>query len=196
MKTKNSRVTSLLLIFLLITVTCIFVSTWFTKGCLIFDCPPKRNFTVFDMSIPSGYLPNNLDIKLRPDKGMLNVIEESHGGVEWQNGYAVYIVLKFGTENQAKEWFIFKSQQNFFYPNLPITSEKEDILHHLMLNADQYKIQCGYDITQDSRCVLYARYQEFYIFFNSSLDELEFTEINFIDLISYIDIQMNKLLNE
>jgi hypothetical protein len=196
MKANNSHLTSLVLIFLFVIVSCTFVSTWFTKGCLIFDCPPKRNFTVFDMNIPSGYLPNNLDIKLRPDKGMLNAVEESHGGAEWQNGYAVYIVLKFGAENQAKEWFIFKSQQNFFYPNLPIASEKEDILRHLMLSADQYEIQCGYDISQNFRCVFYARYQEFYIFFNSSIDEVEFTKINFIDLISYVDLQMNKLLSE
>lgn len=194
---KRKRNLSLyILIFVFVSVSCLILSTWFTKKCLIWDCPPKRDFTVLDMNIPTGYLPSGLDIKLRRIRPIHGAIEEAQGGAEWENGHAVYIVLKFGTENQAEDWFRFESQQNFFYPNFPVSGETEGVLYHLMPNANNHQVQCGYDLRQVSRCVFYAQYKEFYIFFTGLVGDDQIPEEKFIALMDFVDLRISMLLGK
>jgi hypothetical protein len=183
----------LLIACLLIVSSCALFAFWLTRGCLFFDCPPKRDFTVFDMNIPKGYLPEDQSIELRPDRGNLTAIEESIGWAKWTNGQAIYMVLKFASEKHAIEWFNLGGRENRFYPDLPSLESHQDILKHPMPNSSNYKTQCGY-VLKDFRCILDVRYEEFYIFFSGSVGENQINDQDFIALMDYIDTRISNFL--
>lgn len=196
---KNRYVITLSVVFsiacLLIVSTCSVFAYWTLQGCLYFDCPPKRNFTVYDMNIPKGYLPEEQFIKLRYDRNAYyGAMEKSSGSAEWQNGQAIYIALKLGAEKEAINWFAFDSRQNKFLPNLTASEAHKNILKHKMPNASDYQVQCG-SVPGDFRCIFNARYEEFYIFFSASVGKNVMSDEDYIKIMDYIDTRINSLLN-
>ncbi len=192
-------VISVIVIFLLLSTGCaILTAQWFVNKCFWWDCAPKRTFTVFDLNIPEKYFPVNAQIdSLSPDRGIITAVEEATATTRWINGVAIYHILRFGTENQAIKWFKDQSNSGIFL-RPAIDSEQaylnQDILNYPIAEANEYRIKCG-DVTQGFRCIFEGRYEEFYIFFSSSIGKSEISDQGFMEIMNYIDTKMGKLLH-
>lgn len=168
----------------------------FMNKCFWWDCAPKRDFTVFDLNLPSDFFPNASEVPLlKPDRGNITAIEEAIGVRYWSGGGAVYIVNRFATENQAMQEFMSRSRREFFTSQLENVNVYRDILTYQSDVANTYNIKCGYDIGRTS-CIFIARYQEYYIFFNGYLSESGLSKEKFLGVLGFIDSRMNELLYE
>ena len=191
--TRSSWVTlSLVLLFLL----AISSSTYqlIVKKCVWWTCAPVRSFTVYDLSLPNEFFPGDNGMSpLYPDRGIIEAVEEVRSTASWKGGGAIYKVLRFGTEKQATEWYSVEVGLDLFTDspiNLPdfsgLTLYKNSV-------PDESKVNCGF-VLEDFRCVYWARYHEFFIFFSSSIDNDELRTDDFIQILDYINERVESLL--
>ena len=166
----------------------------FTKNCVLWNCPPKRDFTIFDLDIPSHFYPKGSEIiALVPDRSP--AIEQALGGARWKGGTALYLPKKFGTNNLASKWFNNQIKLDLLKQNPDLSEEisVKNILNFQSGFADESLTKCGY-IQNDFSCAYFSRYQEYYIYFNASIDEEKMSAENFINVLEYIDSMMMNLL--
>ncbi len=179
-------------------ITCITMFQIFTRGCLWWDCAPARSFQVSALNLPAEFFPVNAMVN------QLYPISEKEGAVEamgatnyWNgtDGLSVYSILKYSTERQASERFEYYFEF-FFVENLPAPLEQLPQIRYHSEKADEYFVACG-DVEFNSwitfRCGLVARYEEFFVFFNSVLDD-DMAIQDFEEIIIYIDSKMEELL--
>jgi DNA polymerase II small subunit/DNA polymerase delta subunit B len=110
----------------------------------------------------------------------------------WKNGVAIFIVRRFATEAKAIRHYEVDSNVKFTNRS-GIDSQNDDSIKFEGFYASQSSVQCGY-IVNDFRCVFVARYEEFAVFFSSSIDGSEMTKEDFLESITYIDATFEKLI--
>lgn len=186
------------IILITITILCHLAYQFLVKRCVWWECPPNRDFSVFDLNLPDEFFPPGADIHpLQPDR-VEDAIEEAVTTNYWEDGLAIYSVLRFPTRQKASEWHHFELKIYKFDRQLENPQLYSTILNYQSDVADEYIAKCGYVISKDLRCVFWARYQEYHIFFSGSMEDGEIvgmTQENYLDLMEYIDNRMDVLLN-
>jgi len=163
------------------------------NNCFWWECAPERDFTIYDLNIPDKFFPPTATINpLHPDRQDVSV-EEAITTNYWENGRAIYSVLRFSTVSKAKKWYHFEMESFSFPEQLENPEKYSEILGYKSIVADDYATICGY-IGSNFHCVYGARYQEFYIFFNGSIGDGGMSVMDFIGVLSFIDAKMQKLL--
>jgi hypothetical protein len=158
--------------------------------CLWWQCAPKRDFTVFDLNLPSDLFPANAETHdlhfLRGD----NVsIEAASSTNYWPNGVGIFVVRRFATEARASRHYDFDSRLKFTKP----PGKSDLLLTYQSKNASNSTVQCGY-VLLDYRCVYVARYAEFTVFFSGSIGDGAMKGDSFLAIVTYIDDKFSKLL--
>jgi len=190
---KVSRLIIGILLALVGLVAMLCISPYFLLGygCFWWECAPHRDFTVYELSIPSELLPLNAQpIMLRPSRGTIGAVEEVSGESQ---GFAVYIVNRFNGIKRAEKWYDGRVASARFTNPLFDTKAVSVLLNFKSKTADQYNVACGY-LSEELRCVFEARYQEYYIFFRGIIREERLTQDHFYSIISYIDQKIGVLL--
>lgn len=167
---------------------CVLFYGLLVKKCLPGECAPKRNFVVTDLSIPKSFFPSTATV------GVFDSPSESFGAVEsasmnvfWRQGEggSVYIVRRFATIEQAQR-FLNALRSDEIFPASPDISYRSS-------TADSYYVGCGYSQFGGERCELLARYDEFVVAFNVTIDKL-MTIQKFEEITIFIDNQISKKL--
>ena len=168
----------------------------FVAKCLWLNCAPKREFTVFDLNIPNTlFPPGSPPSTLLPDRGTIEAVQEARDVTLWEtNGEAVYLVKKFATLDQSKDWFRDNENIYSYTEVLQTSSQVNIILTHKPLYADDFSILCGYLINH-LNCSFQARYEEFYILFRSSISD-DMTAGDYLEVLEYLDSRMADLLKK
>lgn len=162
-------------------------NVWVNR-CLPWECASKRNFAVTDLGIPGHFFPTNAI------GGRWITEGESFGAVEygsmnffWRKGRgaAIYIVQRFATEEQAHESFSGLRNNGV----LPTSSD----VTFRSTTADAHLVGCGYSPFGGERCELLARYEEFVIVLNVTIDRL-MTVQDFEEIVIFVDDQISTKL--
>jgi hypothetical protein len=123
-------------------------------------------------------------------------LSESFGARESKNqtiywdggtGLTVYNVRRFATNGQASRFYRYYSSVEPY----PESTENS----FAAKSADEYRLGCGYSEFGGFRCHLDARYEEFVVALNATIDS-EMTIDRFVSLVSFIDDTMGGLLRE
>ena len=156
----------------------------FFRQCLFWACVPTRSFTVFDLGLPMDFFPEDtLDTSMFRPSESLGAIESGTMNIFWREGKgsAVYNVWRFSTEERASKFFKALSNDTS-YP-------EQDELKVRSRIADEYAAGCGLSQFGGYRCDVIARYKEFTISFNATIDH-EISVEQFEQIVIYIDEQM------
>jgi hypothetical protein len=189
---KNSR---LFLILLLTVSVCITSYQLLVNRCLWWNCAPERDFTLFDLNLPSEIFPLGSDIReLQPDRDYPS-IEEAATTNRWETGDSIYILRRFPSSQQAVQRFNSRTERNIFtQPELG--GENTQVIKEFQSSiANYFKLECGY-FFNDFRCVYWACYEEYYIYFSASVGETDLEPETFFEAITYIDSRMGELLGK
>jgi hypothetical protein len=192
MKTKNR--TSALILSGFFLVICVVCYQLFVHKCLWWECAPNRKFNVYDIALPDTFFPTSAKVyPLHEERGIINAVEEGISTVDWKNGLAVYKILRFATEKQASKWYKTEVGLNLFTSNLQELENYPSILSYQSNVAEEFYSDCGY-VLKDARCIYWARYDEFFIFFSGSIGENEMSDRDFLGAMNYIDAKIGELL--
>jgi hypothetical protein len=179
-------------IFILISSCCIIPYYALGYGCL-WGCAPKRDFTVYDLNLPSELLPIRLStglLVLHPDRGTVGATEEAIGDIE---GVAVYKIIRFDSITKALKWYAARTRSQRFTSALENPLQLSQALKFKSENADEFQVTCGH-LSVDLSCYFEARYQEYYVFFRGSIGDGKMKPEEFVNVISYIDQKFGELL--
>lgn len=188
---KKRWIKSTLIVLFSVAMLCVVCYQLFTYNCLWLNCAPKRDFTLWDLGIPPAFFPPHTLFSMSPGEDDI-FAEELYGGV---HGIATYMLKRYATQNQASNWFVMMARSNEFTDPPKNIEELSDILDYQSLIADDFLVECGYSLS-DFRCIVRARYQEYFIFFSGSLDEDKMTKENFLGVMMFIDFKMDELLGD
>lgn len=193
-KKKIGCIYGICVLFATISLFFIVGNQLFRHKCVWWSCAPKRDFSIFELNIPSEYFPMNADIPvLQNDRGIVTAIDEARGASNWDGGGAVYIVKKFATIDQASNWFDLRLKKDLFTSQLEIQGPYNDILRYRSPIADNYNVACGY-VIDNASCIMSAQYEEFYVFFNGYLSDDGMMQKDFLEIVQFIDGKMKDLL--
>jgi hypothetical protein len=168
----------------------------FANNCLWWNCAPERDFTVYDLNLPDEYFPKDAYIQdLHEDRSDFGPREAAVLTNHWSSGVAIYLVQRFATDSQASTRVANQVNIKVIKNVMEHQGQYSMILDYKSEYADEYYVECGYTGTNDFRCRLDARYQEFYIYFSGSLGEGEMSKEDFLGVMTYIDERINTLLS-
>jgi hypothetical protein len=190
---RNATVLIVLSILLLITILFTVFYRLFFYGCFWWDCAPTRNFSLLDLDLPVSLFPPNAETEglhhIRNDLSVDPVV----ASFLWHSGTASYSIRRFPTTSKASVEYKFQINSRIFTTSIEPNNDVSDILKHKSNTADESNIRCGYVLT-DFRCLFVARYQEFTIDFNSTIEAQGMTNNNYLNILKYIDNKMAELL--
>lgn len=159
------------------------------RQCLLWTCMPDRAFSVFDLSLPNHLLPDNAVVNPMVIPSDPSGVESGNISFFWQETEGLYggvlDVDKYGTEMGAKKAFesgLYWRSRGSYKAHTEITYESPF--------ADEFLIGCGSSMFDNGyECSLTARYQEYVVDFNSSIDR-QLSESQFEQIVINIDQQM------
>lgn len=161
------------------------------KGCLWWECVPSRPFRVADLDLPSSLFPSDAAANsLAPLSDEEETIEDGIKSVYWDEGIAVYTVLRYPTIRQAAK--IFSIEKNFFVDD--VSKElwtRPPELNLESAKANEFYMGCGN--WQDYRCGMTARYEEYVVHFNAVIGP-SMTYKDFEGIVVFIDRQISNRL--
>lgn len=193
----SNKLKTWLIILVSIIGCCIISYQGLVRGCFWWDCVPERDFEVYVLSLQRSYklFPTETDFSpLSPNRsGNIYATDEYSQGLSWKIGQAYFMVKRFVSTHKASNIFEEEKDLNFFSSPLDVTSEYETIFSYNSTNADEYFIDCGIHL-EDVECVFGARYEEFYLFYQSTIDQY-MTVDGYLAIIQHIDQKMRELLN-
>lgn len=161
--------------------------------CIWWQCAPTRDFTIYDLNLPDHFFPSNAQVSpLHPDRQEVSVDEAATTNY-WENGRAVYSVLRFSTIKKAERWFDFEVNSFEFTKELDDITAYKRVLEYRSKVADEHAVFCGY-VSSDIQCDFGARYQEFYVFFSGSMGSGEMSVDDFLGVMDFVDTKMQELL--
>jgi hypothetical protein len=155
------------------------------RGCLFWNCPPRRSFTVFNLDLPASIFPeNSAKSPLHQPSELSGAQDAAISTIFWNNGQgsAAYNVSRFGTEEKASARF-HRSWNFAPYPlhgNLTYRSQV----------ADDFAIGCGNSPFGGYACMVVSRYEEFVLSFHAYMDDEAMTIERFQEIVIFIDQQM------
>jgi hypothetical protein len=183
-----------LIIFTIISCAC-FVSfyQYLLNRCFWWECVPERNFTVLDWEIPLYLFPDGSFTEhiTAPTDNSLGEVEAGFQTIRMYSGVAIYDIYRFSSVKNAitqferdKESMISSETGNLWLVPDNITFSSE--------TADDIYIACGY-WSNRYRCKMIAYYQEYFIFFNTDIND-QMTFERFENIVAYLDEQISSRL--
>ena len=151
--------------------------------CFAWTCAPPRDFSVFDLSLPSYLFPSDAIVDvLQPDTETFGARDAGNMTVYWSSGrgLAIYNVRQFSSSVRAEKFYstLRSLDDPYYHPTTDVSFNSQ--------LADSFALGCGFSEFGGYRCDMTAQYEEFVISFNSIIDDEmsfgQFEEIaNFID---------------
>lgn len=171
----------------------IFTCQYTLKDCLWWECVPERDFHVLDLELPVFLFPDKTYLSpISPSSEGGGEIERGSQSIFWDDGdrVAIYSIYRYPTIKRAIRAFKFyidymvdsETKKPWIHPNEVIFSSP---------TADEMIIACGN--WSERRCGMLARYQEYVIFFNATMDE-KMTYTEFEKIATYLDEQISSRL--
>jgi hypothetical protein len=195
MKNKKIVVGITLVVFMCLT-SCVVAGQLFFKGCLWWECAPARTFDVLDLGLPSTLFPADAQYSsMYYDRNApLKVIDNGGQTIYWGsgNGLGIYFVYQYPTTGDAQEDYL-RNRNWFFQDDNTKIPWDENVLTYDSSYADEFYSACGIIVANDYRCGMTAQYQEFFVFFNTTITE-EMTHDDFQRVVTFIDQQMGKYI--
>jgi hypothetical protein len=178
---------------LLVSICCISVSQYISKGCFWWECVPKRDFHVSDWEIPISLLPTGASTGplTRPADNMFGEIEGRFQDIYLGYRIATYEIYRFPRVKDA----VFRFEQNKKGMVDRETGKVWEVPGHLTFSsstADDWYVACGYS-SQIYSCEMTARYQEYVIFFKADINN-QMTFAHFEKILFYLDEQISSRL--
>lgn len=165
------------------------------RQCLLWTCAPERAFSVFDLSLPDHLLPDNAVVDPMVPPSDPSGVESGNISFFWQEASNLHggalDIDRYGTEMGAKEAF----ESGLYWRSKGSYKAHPEITYESPI-ADEFLIGCGSSMFDNGyECSLTARYQEYMIDFNSSIDK-QMTESQFEQIVINIDQQMIDFLGQ
>ena len=191
---SKERVTYAIPVFVILALAIICVAAYQLqfRRCLLWTCASVRSFSISDLTLPASYFPPGAFVgpmAIEPPSESGGAVESGIITVYWDDGKggAVYNVFRFGTKAQASRFYARYSRL-FPYSEHSRLSLASQI-------ANEYQAGCGYSKFGGYRCHLDARYEEFVISLNVTID-VEMTFEQFEKVADYLDEKMWRLLSK
>lgn len=186
---KRKTIFSLLiLIFASIAFFCNIDVRELLLGCYWQQCAPERGFHVLDWEIPEYFFPKYAKVSHMyiPSEGS-GEIEWGSQTVFWDNGDGIagYDIYRYPTNRKAS--MQYERILNRMADRETKHPWDSDILNFTSASADEIFIACG--TWTEKRCGMLARYQEYVIFFNATMDE-KMSYSDFEKIMIYLDEQI------
>ena len=173
---------------------CIFICAsavqFILHKCLWWDCAPQRNFKISDLALPSNLFPDGSIINpIFPLSDEHTTIEDGMQSIFWDNGNgsAGYTIYRYPTVKNAKDAFEFHKHELFNRETKEAWKPPTNLTFS-SATADALYIACGY--WNDKECAMVARYQEYVVFFNTTVDT-KMTFPSFEKILIFIDQQIS-----
>ena len=190
----SKKLIGLLVILVLAFLGCSLTYQWVVKGCLPWECAPERSFSTEEIQVPNEYFPEGANIgELVEDRGVLYADEFFQSG-RWEGGRSSFIVMKFVSDKRASAVFEKEKGIDHFTASGNTPDSIDQILSFRNDGAIQYFTECGYDL-EDLVCVHGAHYDEYYVYFKSTIDSKMVAE-NYLGILKYLDRKMISLLDD
>ena len=196
--TKRLTITVSIFVIALCLISCVISAQLFLGGCLWWECAPNRSFDVIDLELPANLFPINAiyNIFYLDSDDNLETVQSGGQTIYWDNGngLAIYIVDMYATSRNSSR--NFESIKNSFFSdrgNSKILWSKPDELTYISPLADNFFVACGTLIGKDYRCGVVAQYQEFVLFFNTTISE-RMTYQDFQKIVICMDEQISNYL--
>jgi hypothetical protein len=191
---KNKFSPQIIIVMFVCLISCIVAGQLFFRRCLWWNCAPTRNFDVLNLGLPSSFFPT--DSQYNPiyydSDDNLETITSGIQPIYWESGGGGYFVNRYATFANAKKEYKFT--RGWFFENGNSKAQwNEYVLTYKSSFADEFYSACGVLVANDYRCGMVAQYQEFYVFFNTTISE-EMTYKDFESVVTFIDQQMGKYL--
>jgi hypothetical protein len=186
MSKKNVLILSALF---LLTILCVFGTQYALNLCFWWDCAPKHDFTAADLSLSDYLFPEEAMIdspsSIRDDFGTTDNMRQ---GATWGNGtgFFTYIVRRYPTVDRAVNGY---NLDKAYLSKGPWQPSKDLQIENKF--ADESFSACG--DWAGYRCEFIARYQEFVISINSTIDE-NMSYDRFETIAEYIDTLISQRL--
>lgn len=192
---KKIAITLLIFFFcfaLVAIVLCAFSTQTFLLGCVWWDCAPERNFHVRDWELPASFFPDGALVEhISASSEGTGEKERGSQTILWPYGGAGYSIERYASNRKAISNYEFQVKHMADYvTNIPWTEPTH--LTFYSTTADDIHISCGKGL-QDIKCGFAVRYQEYVIYFSSSIDE-RMTFEDFEKVLFYIDEQISSHL--
>lgn len=190
MKTATRRIAlSFLLILGVVFVCSVSLHQLLSRHCLLWTCAPTRSFGVHDLELSMSLFPEEATVTpFRRPTDLQGAVDSAIMTVFWEegNGLAVYNVWQYGTENQASGLYQAQLRDSDY--------AEQYNLFFVSSVADEYSKGCGFSEFGGYRCDVKARYGEFVLSFNATIDEHLPVE-RFEELVASMDKQMAERLS-
>lgn len=168
---------------------CIVLSQTFLRGCLWWECAPERSFHVRDWELPASLFPQGALIEhISASSEGLGEKERGSQSILWPYGGAGYSIKRFASNRQAISNYEFQINQMADYDTGMPWAEPAQISFH-SITADDVHIACGNGL-QGTECGFTGRYQEYVIYYSSSIDD-RMAYKDFEKVLMYIDEQIS-----
>ncbi len=162
--------------------------------CIWWECAPRRDFDVYDFSIPSAYYPDGIESNPLTDTEIWLPVQEGISATYLDYGLSIYSVFRFATVEQAAEWYENEAG-DMKWSIQASDSELPIILPFAPRYSDEFIVECG--IRQaETRCTFDARYQEFTTYFASTIGPNSLSEQQYVAILQFIDDQFGRFLSE
>jgi hypothetical protein len=174
--------------FIVCGLSCLAAWQWFVVGCLWWECTNSRPFNSQEIQIPQEYFPSGSAYnRLHPDSELQGAIQRERQTIFWgesNDATAVLEVSRYPGVLRATNRF--ELELRIFSDSAGAPWARPAELTFQSASADQSFLGCG--TLAGSRCVFVARYGEYLIAFDATIDD-QMTLQEFKRIIEYLDIQ-------
>jgi hypothetical protein len=193
----NKRVVAIILaglfsVFLITISLCAFSIQIFLNGCVWWECVSERNFHVHHLELPASLFPDGARVGGigTPSEGA-GEIESGSQTILWPYGGTGYSIKRYPSIRKAISNYEFEVNHMTDAGTKTPWTKPENIIFN-STTADDIYIACGQGV-QGKNCGFTGRYQEYVIYYSSSIDE-RMTFEDFEKILAYIDRQISNQL--
>jgi hypothetical protein len=194
---NNKRSVFAIVVLVLLGMTsCVVAGQLLLKRCWWWECAPTRTFDVSDLGLPASLFPDNAQYNpVYYDRNApSDTVDNASQAIYWaQGGGAGYLAYQYPTTLGAQKNYA-RTRDWFFQNGNTKIPWDENVLTYKSSLADDFYSACGILVAKDYRCGMVAQYQEFYVFFNTTITK-EITYEDFERAVVFIDQQMVKYLH-
>ena len=193
MNNKKS-VSTIVLVVVMCLSSCFVAGQLLLKGCWWWECAPSRTFDALDLGLPATLFPANAQYhpifydRNAPSDTVGNGVQTIYWGKG--SGLSIYLVFQYPTTVSAQKNHVW-TRDYFFRNGDTLIPWNENVLTYKSSFADDFYSACGILVAKDYRCGVVAQYQEFSVFFNTTITD-EMTYEDFERIVIFIDQQMVK----
>lgn len=190
----RSRIASISVLLICLGV-CATLFQAISHGCMWWECAPARPFKVLDLELPADLFPLGATVRaLYPLSEGEGTLENGQKSVYWGDygsGIANYEVLRFPSAKRATEVFSLDKQNIYVDRTTKGLWNTPSAVTFVSPKADEFFVGCGN--WSEYRCGMIARYAEYVVQFNATMDS-EMTYESFEKIVAFIDNQITTRL--